>query len=76
MIKINEKERALVNCKTGEILRPACWDDLILYHAYLAGKNAASASVLLDKVFAGEKVMSEMLAFTQQNPCVWDGGGL
>jgi len=61
---INEIERCVVNGKTGEILRPSCYDDLILYHKYILGQQGEKeASNLLKRVVEGEKVMTNMINF-------------
>jgi hypothetical protein len=61
-IKINLEEKALVNTKTAQILRPSCFDTLAVYHAYLISTNEhASADDLLKKVFKGEKVITDMI---------------
>lgn len=61
MIRINLKEKALVNSETGDIVRPTCWDTLIPYHSYLVGRgHPGPAQSILEKVFDGEKVISKM----------------
>jgi hypothetical protein len=65
-IKINHKEKALVNCKTGEILHPSCFDDLSLLHNYMVQDgNASGADELLERVFKGEKVITNMIEEAQ-----------
>jgi len=65
-IKINLEEKALVNTKTAQILRPSCFDTLAVYHAYLiATREHHEADELLKKVFKGEKVISDMIAKAQ-----------
>jgi len=67
MIKINLKERALVNCETAEIIRPSCFDDLVPYYSYLVDRNhKLVANKLLEDVFKGEKVISKMIANSQR----------
>lgn len=66
-ILINREERALIDSKTGQIVRPSCFDDLVAYHAYLiSGKNNKLANQVLKDVFAGEKVISNMVAEMRQ----------
>ena len=61
-IFINEKEKCLIDSKTGEIIRPQCYQDLIAYHAYLLSKNRKScAQSILKDIVAGEKVISKMI---------------
>ena len=62
MIKVNLKEKCLVDCNTGEIYRPECWETLVVYHAYLVSKKyIQDADKLLEDVFAGKKVISKMV---------------
>jgi hypothetical protein len=66
-IKINLEERALVHSKTAQILRPSCFDDLILLHSYyLSANEQENADELLKKVFKGEKVITNMVKKIQQ----------
>lgn len=68
MIKINLKEKALINCDTAEVLRPHCWDSLIPYHSYLVGRRRfLAAASLLEEVFKGEKVISKMIENSQKH---------
>ena len=61
-IKINQKEKALVDGKTGEILRPSCFDELSAVHSYLLGfQRIKEADDLLKRVFEGEMVISNMI---------------
>ncbi len=61
-IYINHENKCLVNGKTGEIVFPTCWDDLIAYHAYLTSRGLeAAAKGLLKDVISGNKVMSDMI---------------
>ena len=65
-IKINLKERALVDCGTGDIVWPSCWEHLIPYHEYLVQDGQKSqAKQLLKRVFKGEKVISDMIKSSQ-----------
>jgi hypothetical protein len=59
---INHQEKAIVCGETGELLRPTCWNDLVLYHSYILGteKNKKAANQLLRDVFRGEMVMTNM----------------
>lgn len=67
VIKINFEERALVHTKTAQILRPSCFDTLVVYHSYLESKKMGKeADDLLKKVFAGEKVISDMIEQSQK----------
>lgn len=66
-IKINLEEKALVNTKTAQILRPSCFDTLVIYHAYLIStQEHQQADDLLKKVFKGEKVISDMINQAQK----------
>ena len=61
-IKINHEEKALINTKTAQVLRPSCFDTLVLYHSYLLSKHDQKhADEILKKVFKGEKVISDMI---------------
>jgi rRNA-processing protein FCF1 len=65
-IKMNYKEKCLVNTKTGEIIRPDCIQDLMQYHAYLiATGDDELAKQVLKNVAKGERVISDMLAASQ-----------
>ena len=65
-IKINTKERALVDTKTAEVLRPNCFDTLAVYHSYLLSRGQTrDADDLLRRVFKGEKVISDMIEQAQ-----------
>ncbi|HET8688530.1 MAG TPA: hypothetical protein VFM18_18105 [Methanosarcina sp.] len=55
---INTKERCLIDGKTGEILRPSCYDDLVMLCAYEGDKDAQE---ILRQVFKGEKVITKMV---------------
>lgn len=67
-ILINEKEKALVNSEDGDIVRPTCWDQLHGYYNYLktSGKPA-QAQTVLDDVYKGELVMTQMVDYYQRN---------
>jgi hypothetical protein len=70
-IKINHKEKALVNCKTAEIIRPTCFDSLAALHSYLCGlKREDEADEILKKVFRGEKVISDMIEKAQEEASI------
>lgn len=65
---INEKEKCLVNAKNGEIIRPSCFDDLILYHRYvLSAEGEKAAMQVLRRVVHGEKVISDMVKYLQDH---------
>jgi len=66
---LNAVEKAIVNGKTGELVRPKCWTDLEQYHSYLMGKGKRhhrEADQLLKDVFHGEQVISKMVAKSQK----------
>jgi len=64
---INEKEKGVVNGDTGEIVRPSCFGDLVVYHSYLLSKQHPQfAQNLLRDVFAGEKVITKMINNSQK----------
>jgi len=64
---LNEKEKCIVRSKDGEIMRPSCIDDVILYHAYL-GADSKEAQHLLKDIFHGEKVISKMVETLSKIP--------
>ena len=59
---LNIKEKCIVKSSTGEIMRPSCIDDVILYNSYLEcyGREKHAQQVLKD-IFDGEKVISKMI---------------
>lgn len=66
-IKINLEEKALVNTKSGKIVRPSCFDTLAAYHSYLlSSRKYEEADDILKKVFKGEKVISKMIERAQK----------
>jgi hypothetical protein len=66
-IKINREEKALVNGHSGEVLRPDCFDTLVLYHSYLVQRGYQDrADEILRRVFKGEKVISDMIKQAQE----------
>ena len=67
-IKLNLKEKALVNCKTGELIRPSCFDSLAPLYSYLVEKRREKeAEDLLKRVFKGEKVITKMIERSQKH---------
>lgn len=67
MIKINQKEKALVNSETGEIFKPTCFDTMSVLHSYYEStRRYVEARTLLEDVFAGEKVISNMAKEVQK----------
>ena len=66
-ILINLKEKCLIDSKTGDIVRPECWDDMVVYYTYLLGsRHHAAAQHLLHDVFDGKKVITKMIMDSQQ----------
>lgn len=66
-IKVNHKEKALIDVKTGDIVRPSCFDTLMIHDSYLRSKkNHIEADSILKKVFKGEKIISDMIADAQK----------
>lgn len=66
---INQKEKCIVNAKNGDIIRPSCFDDLVLYHNYLLSTSGEKhATQILKRVVQGEKVISDMIAYLQKTP--------
>lgn len=66
-IKINFEEKALINIKSGKIVRPSCFDTLTAYHSYLLSRRQyVEADEILRKVFKGEKVISKMIERAQK----------
>jgi len=64
---LNTDEKCIINLNTGEIMRPPCIDDLILYHRYLVGSGEnEQAKHLLKDIFHGEQVISNMIAGMHQ----------
>jgi hypothetical protein len=69
--KINLTERGVVDGKTGEVLRPACFDTLSAYHSYLIGSGKKDvADDLLRRLFKGEKVISNMIEQAQKHQLI------
>jgi len=65
---INEKEKAIINAKNGDVIRPSCFDDLVLYHNYVLGTDGEKAAMqILKRVVQGEKVISNMVAYLHEN---------
>jgi hypothetical protein len=63
---INETEKCIINGKNGDIIKPSCIDDLIIYHKYvLDSEGEREASQLLKRVVNGEKVISDMIHWVQ-----------
>ena len=61
MIKLDYSKKAVVDTATGRAIAPACWDDLVAYHAYLEGNgNADFAQEKLCDVLHGRLVMTEL----------------
>lgn len=70
---LNEKEKAIINAKNGDVIRPSCFADLVLYHNYILNTDGEkAASQLLKRVALGEKVISNMIAYLQENTGVND----
>lgn len=60
---LNLKEKCLIDGKTGEILRPDCFDNLAaVYSYYLGRKQAAQAEELIKEVFKEHKPITNMIA--------------
>jgi len=67
-IKINHKEKALINTKTAEVFRPSCFDTMALLHSYYLDRGYHDkADELLRRIFKGEKVISEMIEKAQKH---------
>ncbi len=61
MLTLDHEKKAVVDQATGQSISPACWDDLVAYHAYLEGKgNADYAQEKLRDVLHGRLVMTEL----------------
>ncbi len=59
---LNLKEKCLIDGKTGEILRPACFDDLAaLYSYYLGTRQKEAAEEMIKDVFKGHKPITKMI---------------
>lgn len=68
MILINEKEQALVDSTTGNIMRPECFQTLVAYHSYVVSKgHNESAQRMLQEVFNGTKYISKMIENAQKH---------
>jgi len=62
VILINQKERALINSESGDVVRPSCYLDLLGYHSYLLGRGLQEqAQQILLSVFEGELVITKMI---------------
>lgn len=62
---INEK--CIINAKNGEIIRPSCFNDLVLYHNYVLDTDGEKAALqILKRVAQGEKVISDMVEYLQE----------
>ena len=60
-IMIDYSKKALVHSKTGKEVHPSCFDDLVLYHAYLiSSKYEVEAQKQLKAVFKGELVITNL----------------
>jgi len=60
---INLKEKCLVDGKTGEILKPACFDDLAAMYSYYIGRNQKEqADEMIKAVFKRHKPITNMIA--------------
>ena len=67
-IRINHAEKALVCSKTADIVRPPCFDTLVLYCSYLEQRGrAAEAKEELKAVFKGEKRISALIEKAQKH---------
>lgn len=61
IIKINYEERALIDTRDGEVLRPSCFDSLAALYSYKKQKGwDQAADDMLLRVFEGEKVITNM----------------
>lgn len=66
-ILINQKEQALIDSTTGDIVRPNCWHDLIPYISYIRDRgHTAKAEEILQRVFEGEKFITKMVEASQK----------
>ena len=60
---INIKEKCLVDGKTGDILRPACFADLAAMYSYMCGTGEKTqADEMIKDVFRGHKPITKMIA--------------
>lgn len=68
MIIINNKEKALVDSLTGNIVRPTCFDTLAQYYSYLVSKgHYEPAQRMLQEVVKGENFISKMIDNAQKH---------
>ena len=66
-ILIDPKNKALIDSKTQTKVFPACFDDLVQYHAYLlTGKHPKMAQQCLKDVFKGERVITGIVEGVKQ----------
>lgn len=71
MIHVNEKEKALVDGNTGEVIRPTCWDTLVPYVSYLKSRgHQQMAQDVLKQVMDGERVITKMIACAQKHDLI------
>lgn len=67
-ILIDTKNKTLIDSKTGDTVKPSCFDDLIAYHSYLlTSKHPKLAHQTLKDVFKGEKVITNMIESFNKN---------
>jgi hypothetical protein len=61
----------IFDCLTGDMQRPACWQDLAAYYYYLVGRGQMDqAQKLLAGAMTGEKPIAKMLmSFEPSNFC-------
>lgn len=68
-ILLNHKEKALIDAKNGDLVRPACFDALAQYVSYYTGKykKADKLQAKLKRIFKGELLLVDMIAEIGEN---------
>lgn len=62
-VLVNYKEKALICSKTGKLIRPSCFDDLMTYHSYLSERHPKRAKTILKDVLEGKSVITDMIKY-------------
>lgn len=64
---LDDATQAVIKNENGESYHINCYEDLKPYYAYISGKRGhETAQKMLENVFKGEKVMSELIERTQR----------
>lgn len=62
-ILLNTKEKILIDSKTGDIVKPSCFDGISQYVSYYKNKYRTDDGVQrhLKKIFKGEMKLADMI---------------